>query len=281
MHHLVTTVLAALAIGFTAASPALARDPFAKEAGPENETPKNLSDIGVTEHLGEKIDLGLKFRDENNNEVTLRDFMKDGKPMLLSLAYYTCPSLCNYHLNGLVDSFKQIQKPMGSEFKLVVVSIQPNETSVLATTKKAQYLKIYNRPEGDAGFHFLVGNEPQIAELAKEVGFKYRWDADEKQYAHASVAYVLTPDGHLSRYLYGIVFNPKDVRLSMVEASSGKIGTLTDQLILYCFHFDPKASKYTLAAFNLVRAGGILIVLLMGAFLVPFWFRKDRHQGES
>ena len=254
---------------------------FGHESGAENAIPKQLADVGITEHLGNQVNLDLPFRDESGKTVTLRDFMRDGKPMLLSLAYFGCPSLCSAHLNGLNTAFKQIKEPLGQNFKFVVVSIEPKETSELAGKKKEAYMKAYARPEGDAGWHFLVGNQPEITALANQVGFNYHWDAQENQYAHASAAYVLTADGTISRYFYGIVFRPKDLRLSMIEASNGKVGTIIDKLTLYCSHFDAGASKYTIAAFSVLRVGAILITLLLGAFLVPFWFRKDRLEGEA
>ncbi|CAN5593814.1 SCO family protein [soil metagenome] len=256
---------------------AQARDYAKPEEGPANDTPAKLENIGIDTRLGEKIDLDAKLVDESGKEVTLRDFTKDGKPLLLSLAYYSCPSLCSFHLNGLNDAFKQMKAPLGDEFNLVVVSFDPKETPALARAKKESYLRAYDRPEGDKGWHFLTGAGPTTAALAKAVGFKYRWDEEQKQYAHASAAYAIAPDGTITRYLFGIVFDPKTVRLSMLEASKGEVGTVVDKLILYCFHYDANANRYTLAAFNVMRAGGILILLVLGAFLVPFWFRKKEN----
>jgi protein SCO1 len=260
-----------------AVTPAFGRD-FAKPIeGVANDTPAKLEDIGIDPHLGEKIDLDAKLIDEAGKEVTLRDFTKDGRPILLSLAYYSCPSLCSFHLNGLNDAFKQMKEPLGKEFNLVVVSFDPKETPALASAKKDSYLRAYDRPEGNRGWHFLTGAGPTTAALAKAVGFKYRWDEDQKQYAHASAAYAIAPDGTITRYLFGIVFDPKTVRLSMLEASKGHVGTVIDKLILYCFHYDAKANRYTLAAFNVMRAGGLLVLLVIGAFLVPFWFRTKEN----
>jgi protein SCO1/2 len=246
--------------------------------GMENETPKELEGVGITEHLGERVDLDLKFRNEKGELIALRSLFKDGKPVLLSPAYYSCPSLCNFHLNGLLDGFKSLEKPLGAEFNSVVVSIDSKETPDLASKKKANYIKSYGRPEGANGWHFLVGDESAVQALTKQVGFEYRWDEAQKQWAHASAAIVLTPDGRISRYLYGIVFDPKVLRLSLVEATGGKIGTIVDKLILYCFHFDPKTGKYSLAAFNAVRIGGFLVVTLLAIFLVPFWRRLRREE---
>lgn len=261
--------------------PSYARDPFGQQQGPINETPKELEDITINEHLGENVDLGLKFKDDAGRDVTLGTYLRNGKPVLLSLAYFSCPSLCAYHVNGLVDTFKAMPAPVGKDFDFVVISIDPKETPAIAAEKKAAYLKAYGKPETAGSWHFLTGQEPEIAAIAKQVGFTYRWVEEEKQYAHASAAYVLTPEGVLSRYFYGIVFDPKELRLSMVEASNGNVGTIVDKLTLFCFHFDPKTNKRTLAAFNVVRAGGALMVLVLGAFLVPFWLRRNRLQGDA
>lgn len=281
MHQLLLALSISIAAGFTVGTPAFARNNFAPVQGSANEVPKDLEGIGITEHLGENVNLGLKFRDEKGQTVQLGDYMKDGKPVLLTLAYFGCPSLCNYHLNGLNDSFKQMKAPVGQEFKFIVVSIEPKETPELAAEKKAAYLKAYGRTDSANGWHFLTGDQAAITELAQQVGFQYRWSAEENQYAHAAAAYILTPEGKISRYFYGIVFPAKDLRLSLIEASNGNVGTVIDKLTLFCFHFDPKASKFTIAAFNVMRAGSALMVLIIGAFLVPFWFRRDRLQGEA
>lgn len=267
----------ALVASLLAGGVASARDFGRASEGHPNEVPAQLVDIGITPHLGDKIDLDAKFIDHNGREVTLREYTKNGKPLLLSLAYFNCPSLCNFHLNGLNDAFKQMKEPLGKEFNLVVVSFEPKETTALAAQKRESYIKEYGRPEGADGWHFLTGEGKNSAALAKAVGFTYRWDEAQKQYAHASAAYAIAPDGTITRYLFGIVFDPKTVRLSMLEASKGQVGSVIDKLILYCFHYDPKANQYTLAAFNLMRAGGILILVVMGMFMIPFWFRGRKE----
>lgn len=269
-------LLAAFVFAFSTSSSA--HDYVPKERGMENETPAEFTNVGIDPHLGEKIDMNLKFRDHEGREVTLGEYTKSGKPLLLSLAYYSCPSLCNFHLNGINDAVRLMKQPVGEEFNLVVVSFDPKEKPELANAKRANYLKAYARPEGDKGWHFLTGDQKEIDALTKAVGFKYRWDESQKQYAHASAAYAVAPDGTLTRYLFGITFEPKTIRLSMLEASNGQVGTLVDKLILYCFHFDPKANKYTLAAFNVMRAGGILVMLVLGMFLIPFWLRARKGE---
>jgi len=250
--------------------------------GSDIETPASLKEVGIEEHLGDQVDLDLVFTNEAGEQVRLGSFFNGKKPVLLSLIYYSCPGLCNFHLNGLNDAFKEMKEPLGSEFDHILVSIDPSEGHELAAEKKVNYMEAYGRPEGAKGWHFLTGDEANIKKLAEQVGFKYRWDENEKQWAHAAAAIVLTPEGKISRYLYGIVFDPKVVRLSLVEASNGKIGTVVDKLILFCFHFDPRASKYTFYAFNVMRAGAGLIVVVLAAALIPFWLRSRKElQGDA
>lgn len=270
---------------FLIASASFANDGLqSKEAGLPNETPEQLKGVGIDEHIGQNVDLDLKFKDETGKLISLRSLVgQNGQAALLSLAYYSCPSLCSFHLNGLKDAFKEIKLPLGSEFQAIVVSIEPKETPELAAEKKANYIMAYGRPEGAKGWHFLTGDQANIAALAKQVGFNYRWDEEQKQWAHASAAAVLTPTGEISRYLYGIVFDPKTVRLSAIEAADGKTGTAMDRLILYCFHYNAKSSKYSLMLSNIMSGGGVLILLIMAVFMLPFWIRnfRKKSQGES
>lgn len=280
-------LLAALTtfVALAAATPAFAHDGLqGKDDAVANETPEQLKDVGIDEHIGQNVDLDLKFKDETGKAVSLRQFVGvNGQAALLSLAYYNCPSLCSFHLNGLKDAFKEIKKPLGQEFQAIVVSIEPKETPELAAAKKANYIKSYGRPEGAKGWHFLTGDQASIDALAKQVGFKFHWDEEQKQWAHASAAAVLTPTGEISRYLYGIVFDPKTVRLSAIEAADGKTGTAMDRLILYCFHYNAKSNKYSLMLSNIMSGGGVLILIVMGIFMAPFWIRNLRRkpQGES
>jgi protein SCO1/2 len=246
------------------------------DAGVSNLTPKSLQNVGVTEQLGNKIDLDLKFRNEAGELVPLRSYFSNNRPVILSLAYFNCPGLCSFHLNGLTQVFKKLNWTIGREFNVVVVSFDPKEKSPLAAAKKKSYLRLYDRGESNDGWSFLTGDEPQIQALAKQVGFEYHWDEASQQYAHASVAYILTPDGRLSRYLYGIDFDPRTVRLSLVEASNGVVGNVVDKLILFCFHYDAGQNKYALAAINVMRTGGALMVLILAAFLLSYWLRQRK-----
>lgn len=242
-----------------------------------HEKPAELQDVGVDEHLGQALDLSLPFTDEDGKQVPLGSFFHKGRPVLMAMVYYTCPSLCNYHLNGLTDTMKTLKWTSGNQFDVVAVSMNHEETPDLAKAKKANYLKAYGRPEGDKGWHFLVGSKDNVKKLADELGFKFHWMKEKKQFAHAAVSYVVTPDGKISRYLMGIQPDPGTLKLSLLEASNGKIGNFIEQTLLFCFKFDPKKNKYTLYAWNLMRVGALLMVLLLGVFLLPIWWREQRR----
>ena len=241
------------------------------------EAPRALQQVGVKERLGEKIDLDLNFVNEEGETVPLRQFFDGNRPVLLTLVYFECPGLCNFHLNGLTDVLKKLKWTVGEEFEFLTVSFDSSENAELAKGKKKSHLKAYGRDVGDSGWHFLTGDKENTTKLSEQVGFSYQWDEESQQWAHAAVAYVLSPDGTISRYLYGIGFEPETLRLSLVEASEGKVGGIVDKLILYCFQYDPKKSKYTLYAYNVMRAGGIVTVIFLLGLLVPFWYRQRRQ----
>jgi protein SCO1/2 len=239
-----------------------------------HELPKELQGVGVEEHLGQALDLDMQFTDEDGRSVPLRSFFSQPKPVLMAMVYYTCPSLCNYHLNGLTEAMKQLKWTTGKDFELVAVSMNHRETPELAAKKKHNYLEAYGRHQGDRGWHFLVGSEDNVKKLAAQLGFKFYWMEDKKQYAHASVAYVVTPEGKISRYLHGIQVDPQTLKMSLLEASNGKIGSVIEHALMFCFQFDPVKNKYTLYAWNIMRIGGILMVLLLGILLIPVWWRE-------
>lgn len=231
--------------------------------------PVELKNIGITEHLGETIDLNLTFTDETGAVVPLKSFFDGKRPVVMTLAYYGCPNLCGLLLNGMTDTFKEMSWSPGQEFEYVNVSIDPKETPELAAQKKEGFLKAYDRPASAKGWHFLTGSEANIQALAKQIGFSYFYDPDEKQYAHGSALYILTPDGKLSRYLFGVTFEPRDMRLGLLEATQGKIGNIVDHVLLYCYRYDPKSRKYSLFATRLLKLGaGITIVGIVGGILL-------------
>jgi protein SCO1 len=243
----------------------------------DTQRPQILRDVGFDQRLGAQVPLDLPFRDETGRTVTLRDYA-GGTPVLLVPAYYECPMLCTLVLNGVVSALRALPFDIGREFQVVTVSFNPRETSELATAKKATYLEQYRRPGAEAGWHFLVGDESSIRPLMEAIGFRYAWDPAAKQYAHASGIVVLTPGGRLSHYFYGVEFAPRDLRLALVEASTEQIGSLVDQLLLFCFHYDPATGRYSRVALNAVRAGGVLTLAALGAFLFVM-LRRDRARA--
>jgi protein SCO1/2 len=226
-----------------------------------------LKEVGLDQKLDAQVPLDLKFSDEQGREVTLGSLFGH-RPVVLALVYYECPMLCTEVLNGLVSSLQTISFNAGNEFDIVAVSFDPGETPALAAQKKALYVKRYGRPGADTGMHFLTGREDAIHALTNAVGFKYQYDPSTDQFAHTAVLTVLTPAGHVSRYLYGIEYQPRSLRLALVEAADGKIGTPVDKALLYCYHYDPETGKYGLAIMNLVRLGGIMTVAAAVSFIV-------------
>jgi protein SCO1/2 len=241
----------------------------------------DLRRIDVVEHLGDTIPLGLEFADEAGTPVTLDRYFARGRPVILVLAYYNCPMLCNLVLNGLTAAASQVPWKLGEEYEIVVVSIEPSETPELARSKKQNYLNSLNQTGAGDGFHFLTGSADASSALADAVGFKYFWDEDQKQWAHPAVLTVLSPGGKITRYLYGIEFPERNLRLALVEASEGKVGTSVDRLILYCYHYDPAKGGYVLFAQNIMRLGGIATVFLLALLVALLRWRERRRKGTA
>ena len=236
-------------------------------------------DIGFDQRLGNTIDLDLPFVDESGHGVRLRDYAK-GRPVVLSLAYYGCPMLCQLALQGLASSLKPLTFGPGREFEVVTVSFDPRETPEMARQARSSSLEIYGRPEGAAGWHFLTGGEEAIRKLTDAVGFRYAWDEESGQYAHATGIVILTPEGRVSRYLFGVDYAPKDLRLALIESAGGRIGTLADRLLLLCYRYDPHTGRYSAVAMTAVRAGAILSVLGIGSFVI-LSVRRERRRGST
>jgi protein SCO1/2 len=237
-----------------------------------------LKDVGIEQRLGKPLPLDAIFQDEMGRPVRLGQYFQT-RPVILVLAYYNCPMLCTQVLNGLVSSAKVLSFDAGKEFEIVVVSFDPRDRPVDARAKKAPYLAEYGRPGASGGWHFLTGSLASIERLTEAVGFRYRYDDSQGQFAHASAIYVATPDGRLSRYFYGIEYAPRDLRLALVESSGGGIGSPVDQILLYCYHYDPKAGKYSAAVMGIVRLGGVAAVLILSTFLVLMWRRDKRRDA--
>ena len=243
--------------------------------------PEELEGVGITEHPNEPVPLDLEFLDEQGQTVKLGDFFDGRRPMVLTLNYYRCPMLCGLQLNGLIDALEQMSWTPGDEFDIVTISFDPLETPKLARLKKQSYIKAYGRPAAARGWHFLTGKPPSIEAITKAIGFQYKWVEERQQYAHVAAIYVCTPEGRLSRYLYGVIYDPRTLRLSLVEAAEGKIGSPLDQILLYCFHYDADARRYAPAAMNIMRAGGGLTAVLLGGTLVAFWVRDARKRKRA
>lgn len=246
---------------------------------PAGEQIRDAEKMGIQEKLGVDLDLTLPLKNEKGESVLLGDYFKSHKPVILSLVYYTCPGLCNFHLNGLFDGLKGVDWNPGDKFEVVAVSFDPKEGPEVAGPKKQNYLEMYGRPQAAAGLHFLTADQETIAALTKKVGFNYKWDEPSKQWAHSSAAILVSPEGKITRYLHGIMFEPKDLRLALTEATDGKIGSFVDQMIWYCFMYDPKLSKYTIYAFRLVQMGGLLVVMFLMALVIPHWWRSRQPRS--
>ncbi len=228
--------------------------------------PELLRDVGIDQRLGNAVPLDLEFRDEHGAAVRFGQYF-EGKPVILALVYYQCPMLCTEVTNGLLNTLKQVSLDAGTQFNVLVVSIDPHDTPVEADAKQLLYASLYGRHGSAAGWHFLTGKDPQIHALAQSVGFRYAYDAASGQYAHPSAVMILTPDGRVSRYFYGISYPPRDVRLGLVEASSNQIGSPVDEVLLYCYHYDPATGKYGIVISNVLRAAGLLTILVLGTLI--------------
>lgn len=241
------------------------------------EIPDELKEIKISEHLGDAVSVkDLVFKDEAGKSVHLSDYFHAGKPVILNLTYFECPNLCTFVLNGLVSGMKKLDWVPGKQFEIVTVSINPRETPELAARKKAAYLDAYGKEGVAQGWHFLTGEEPAIKQLAQQVGFGYRYDEKEKQYAHSAAIFALTPEAKISRYLYGVEFQPMDLKLSLLEASNGKIGTVVDRILLFCYRYDPQTHKYSVYLTNLMQASGAGTVLVFGGYMAVFWRRQRK-----
>jgi protein SCO1/2 len=239
-------------------------------APPANTRPPRLENVGIEQRLDAQVPPDLTFRDETGETVKLGDYFGH-KPLILNLVYYNCTMLCGEALAGLSSAMRLVKFDVGNEFDVVTVSFDPRETPEMAAAKKADYVKRYGRANAAAGWHFLTGQPDSINALTKAVGFLYQYDARSNQYAHATAIMVLTPQGHISRYFYGVDFPPKDLRMGLVEASQGKIGNAVDAVLLYCYHYNPETGKYGAMVANILRLAAAATILIMGIFLFILW----------
>lgn len=253
----------------------------APASGRMEPAPAELNEVGVTPHLDAQIPLSLPFVDADGTPVTVRQFFDGKRPVLLTMNYSNCPMLCSLQLTGLFEGLSGMSWSIGENFQMVTVSIDPKETPERARLTKQKYMKVYGRPGAAGDWHFLTGEEKNIQALARTVGFGYRYDPDSKQYAHAAVTMVCTPDGRVSRYLNGIEYDPQTLRLSLVEAAQGKIGSAMDQAVLFCFHYDETKGRYGPAAMKIMRLGGAVTMILLGGAVAILWRRGKGRASQQ
>jgi protein SCO1/2 len=247
-----------------------------------NGLPDALKTVGIEQKLGSQLPLDVELKDENGQLVPLGKFFQGNRPVIIAFVYYECPMLCNQVLNGLTGSLKGMNFDAGKEFDVVAISFDAKEfdKAGLAASKKASYMERYGRPGTEKGWHFLTGTEDAIARVTSAAGFSFQWDEKSSQFAHAAGVMVATPKGELSHYFYGIDYSPRDLKLALVDSGENKVGTAADQLMLYCFHYDPSKGKYGLAILNLVRVGGVATLLGLGAMGFVFW-RRNKKKAEG
>ena len=242
----------------------------------EDKRPPMLRDVGIEQRLGQALPLDALFADELGRPVRLGQYF-GRRPVILVLAYYNCPMLCTQVFNGLVSALRVVSFDAGTEFEVVAVSFDPRDKPRDAAAKKKAYVEEYRRPSAAAGWHFLTGGAASIDRVTRAAGFRYRYDESTGQFAHGAAVYVATPEGRLSRYFYGIEYGPRDLRLALVEASNGRVGSPVDQLLLFCYQYDPKLARYSAAILSIVRFGGVGAVVILSTFLAVMW-RRDRHR---
>ena len=248
-----------------------------KPSAPASQMPAVLTDVRFDQRLNEQLPLDARFKDDEGRDVKLGDYFGK-KPVVLAFVYYECPMLCTQVLNGLTTSLTVLDETVGREFDVVAISFDARETPALANGKKKSHVDRYKRPESTNGWHFLTGDEASIKAVTSAAGFSYVWDEKTQQFAHPSGIIVATPDGKLSRYFFGIEYAPRDVKLALVESSEGRIGNAIDQLLLYCYHYDPATGSYGFVAMGAVRVGGAITVLALVGFVVMS-IRRDMRAG--
>jgi protein SCO1 len=270
-----TRTTATLMLMLTTAMPAAADPPrMASDA-----KPRELAGVEIVEKPGARLPIELPFRNQEGRAVTLKDYLDGEHPLIIVLAYYRCPKFCSIVLNGVLGGIKTVGLPLGIDYRVVTVSFDPRDTIEMAAEKRLSYVKELGGDVPPKGWDFLVGDAYAVRALAEAIGFRYRWDPATEQFAHGAGAFVFTPDGRLSRTLYGVNFPGRNVRLSLVEAGQGNIGSTWDKVILFCYHWDPNASGYTLAIVKLVRIVGLLFVLALAYFFWRLWRRERRAKA--
>lgn len=241
--------------------------------------PTRLREVDVRERLGSNVATEAQLSDSEGRSVKLADYFDGRRPVILTFNYSNCPMLCSLQLSRFVQTLGQLKRTAGSDFQVVTVSIDPEETVERARETKARYLRDYGRPEAAAGWHFLLGSRDVVRSVAESVGFSYTYNEERKEWLHAAALMVLTPDGRVARYIYGVDYHPETLNLSLVEGSEGKIGSTMDRLVLYCFHYDESEGRYAPVAMNIMRVGAGLVAVLLGAFLSVYWLAGSRKRN--
>lgn len=265
----IVTLALMVALMATTASAQLTKEP------PVKLLPPNLSDVSIHQQLNHPIPLDAQFKDDTGKTIKLGDYFGHGRPVILNLVYYECPMLCGEALNGLTATLRMLKLNVGDDFDVVTLSFDTREGPELAHKKKQAYIERYGRPGAAQGWHFLTGDQQNVKAVADAVGFHYKWDEKSQQWAHATAIMIVTPDGRLAQYYYGVEYPPKDVRLGLVQASQNKIGNLVDEVLLYCYHYDPRTGRYGAVIMNIMRLAGVVTMTLLGGFLI-LMFRNDR-----
>lgn len=281
--HTIRKLASAAVIAVAAAAVGYAQVPAPQtgwQDGSTNQKISILDKVGIDQRLNQQVPLDLTFVDENGKQVQLGQYF-GSKPVLLALVYFQCPMLCSQVLGGIAGALNGIIRfDAGRDFNIVTVSFDPRDTPEAAAENKKRYLERYRRPGAAEGWHFLTGKKDQIDQLANAVGFRYAWDPQIKQFAHTSGIMLITPDGRLAQYYYGIEYPPRDIQRGLIEASQGKIGNLVDKVELYCYHYDPTKGRYGAVIFNILRLSALLTVLVLGGFMA-IMFRRDIIAGRQ
>lgn len=259
-------------------SPLYSPKKYDPSVGTSNGLPDALKKIGIEQKLGQQMPLETEFKDENGKTVKLGEFFNKGRPVIIAFVYYECPMLCNEVLNGLTGTLKGINFDAGKDFDVVAISFdaRENEKPDLARNKKESYMARYGRPGSEKGWHFLTGSEASIQAATQAAGFGFEWDEKSSQFAHAGGIMITSPDGKLARYFYGIDYAPKDVKFGIMESAESRVGNAAEQLLLFCYHYDPSTGKYGLAVLSVMRIGAVLTIIGMGAMGLVFWRRNKR-----
>lgn len=251
------------------------------QGGLDAQREAELQGVGIHEKLGDQLPLDLAFTDSTGKTVYLGDYFNQSKPVIVNFVYFECPMLCTLALNGTTDVLKQLEFTPGDQFNLVTISFNHRETADLAAGKKASYIKELGKPQAAEGWHFLVGEEPAIRQAAGAAGFGFKWVPEQEQYAHESALFVMTPDGRFSQALKGIAYDARTLRLALVEASGGKIGSVSEQLLMYCFSYDPHTGKYGPAAMKIMRLGGAMTVTVLVLTILAYRLNEKRRLRKS